>query len=230
MTLDALVSKVLAAGLAAGVFLLWWPTHLPSAGAQWLVLRGLAWALAFEVLVLAFAPVERMAAGTLAHRRAVAGARRMRTVLAAAPTAARKGGAVLTAVAALAVPALMLAHAGHLPSGKPVAKRETVVRKVVVRRQVVRRETVIVRAPAAPAPSRATAAPRPEPDEAATARTHTTTAAKDPKPDPVVKTTTTEQAAPETTATAPADAVAQPQPADTAAAPAADATADQTAG
>jgi len=139
MTLDNLVSKVLAAGLAAGVFLLWWPAHLPSDGAQWLVLRGLLWTLAFELLVLAFAPVERMAAGTLAHRRAAAGARRVRTALAAAPTAARKSGAVMMAVTGLAVPALMLAHAGHLPSGKPAAKHETVVRKVIVRRQVLKR-------------------------------------------------------------------------------------------
>ena len=55
--LDNLLSKVIAAGLAAGVFLLWWPAHLPSAGVQWLVLRGLAWTLAFEILVLSFVPV-----------------------------------------------------------------------------------------------------------------------------------------------------------------------------
>ena len=42
--LDNLLSKVIAAGLAAGVFLLWWPAHLPSTGVQWLVLRGLAFA------------------------------------------------------------------------------------------------------------------------------------------------------------------------------------------
>ena len=59
--LDNLLSKVIAAGLAAGVFLLWWPAHLPSAGVQWLVLRGLAWTLAFEVLALSFVPLERMA-------------------------------------------------------------------------------------------------------------------------------------------------------------------------
>ena len=46
--LDNLLSKVIAAGLAAGVFLLWWPAHLPSAAVPWLVLRGLAWTLAFE--------------------------------------------------------------------------------------------------------------------------------------------------------------------------------------
>jgi hypothetical protein len=55
MTLDNLISKVLAAGLAAGVFLLWWPAHLPATGVQWLVLRGLSWTLAFEILVLSSA-------------------------------------------------------------------------------------------------------------------------------------------------------------------------------
>jgi len=45
--LDNLLSKVIAAGLAAGVFLLWWPAHLPSTAVQWLVLRatvGWTWA------------------------------------------------------------------------------------------------------------------------------------------------------------------------------------------
>jgi hypothetical protein len=69
MTLENLVSKVIAAGLAAGVFLLWWPAHLPSDGVGWLVLRGLAWTLAFEVLVLCFVPLERMATRALARRR-----------------------------------------------------------------------------------------------------------------------------------------------------------------
>ena len=32
--LDNLLSKVIAAGLAAGVFLLWWPAHLPATGVQ----------------------------------------------------------------------------------------------------------------------------------------------------------------------------------------------------
>jgi hypothetical protein len=67
--IDNLLSKVIAAGLAAGVFLLWWPAHLPSAGVPWLVLRGLAWTLAFEILVLSFVPFERMATRALIRRR-----------------------------------------------------------------------------------------------------------------------------------------------------------------
>jgi hypothetical protein len=36
LMLDNLLSKVIAAGPAAGVFGLWWPAHLPSTGVQWL--------------------------------------------------------------------------------------------------------------------------------------------------------------------------------------------------
>jgi hypothetical protein len=212
MSLDNLLSKVTAAGLAAGVFLLWWPAHLPSSGAQWLVLRGLAWALAFEVLVLAFAPLERMAAGALTRRRAVAQARRVRGMLAAAPGPARKGGAVLLAFTGLLVPALMLAHAGR-PAKRPAAQPTTIVRKVVVRRQVVRRETVIVRA----APVRTYAPPAP-----AAKSTEPKARRAEPKADPTIEPT-----APKPTATVPADpAKVAPPPADTATAPVQDAAAD----
>jgi hypothetical protein len=218
MSLDNLLSKVTAAGLAAGVFLLWWPAHLPSSGAQWLVLRGLAWALAFEVLVLAFAPLERMAAGALTRRRAVAQAQRVRGMLAAAPGPARKGGAVLLAFTGLLVPALMLAHAGR-PAKRPAAQPTTIVRKVVVRRQVVRRETVIVPAPAAPVRTYAPPAP-------AAKSTQPKTRRAEPKSDPTI-----EPAAPKPTATVPADpAKVAPPAADAATAPVQDAAADPVSG
>jgi hypothetical protein len=217
MSLDNLLSKVTAGGLAAGVFLLWWPTHLPSSGAQWLVLRGLAWALAFEVLVLAFAPLERMAAGALTRRRAVAQARRVRGALAAAPAPARKGGAVLLAFTGLLVPALMLAHANR-PAKRPAAHPTTIVRKVVVRRQVVRRETVVVRA--APVSAYATPAPA-----AKSARPETGHAR--PKPEPTIEPTSE----PKPTTTVPADpAKVAPPAADAATAPVQDAAADPVSG
>src|SRR5215218_2836521 len=219
MTLDNLLSKVIAAGLAAGVFLLWWPAHLPSAGVQWLVLRGVAWTLAFEVLVLSFAPLEQMAASALARRRAAAQARRVRGALAAAPATARKGGAVLLACTGLLVPALMLAHAGR-PPAKPAARPVTVVRKVVVRRQVVRRETVIVRAPAAPPAAYPASAPQANPAQPEASR---------PKAEPVIE-PAREQAAPKATATTPEDPATLPQPADAATAPVEDAAADPVAG
>jgi hypothetical protein len=158
MTLKNLISKVLAAGLAAGVFLLWWPVHLPSTGVQWLVLRGLAWTLAFEILVLSFSPLENMATRALTRRRAVARARRVRGVLAQAPAHAKASGAVVLACTGLLLPGVMLAHAGR-PRTRPAPRPLQVVRKVVVRK-VVRERTVVVRTGAAPiqAPAPAAAA------------------------------------------------------------------------
>ena len=158
--LDNLLSKVIAAGLAAGVFLLWWPAHLPSAGVQWLVLRGLAWTLAFEILVLSFVPFERMATRALVRRRDGGRAARVRRRLAAAPAPARASGAVMLAFTGLLLPGLLLLHSGRLPAAQPVAHTTKVVRKVVVRK-VVRERTVVVReaAPAAPAPYAVSAAP-----------------------------------------------------------------------
>jgi hypothetical protein len=220
MTVENLVSKVLAAGLAAGVFLLWWPAHLPSAGAQWLVLRGLAWALAFEVLVLAFVPLEQMVTRALVRRRAAGQARRVRVALAAAPATARKGGAVLLAFTGLLVPALLLAHTSR-PARKPVARPTTVVRKVVVRREVVRREKVVVRVPAAvPPAARPVVAAKPATTAAKSSDT------KEPKTEKVVESAPKQQ----TTTGIPADPPTVPAPTDAATAPAQDAAADPTGG
>jgi hypothetical protein len=153
MSLNNLISKVLAGGLAAGVFLFWWPAHLPSTGGEWLVLRGLAWALAYEILMLSFCPLENLAARSLPRWRAADQARRVRRVVSAAPQPARAGGAVALACTGLVLPALMLSHARKPPS-KPAPRPVQVVRKVVVRK-VVREKTVVVRPPAvvqAPAP------------------------------------------------------------------------------
>jgi hypothetical protein len=153
MSLNNLISKVLAAGLAAGVFLIWWPAHLPSTGVEWLVLRGLAWTLAFEILILSFCPLENIATRAMTRRRTASQARRMRGLLADAPAQAKASGAVVLAFTGLLLPGLMLAHAGHLPA-KPAPRPVQVVRKVVVRKVV--KKTVVVHAPAtvvqAPAP------------------------------------------------------------------------------
>jgi hypothetical protein len=145
MSLNNLISKVLAAGLAAGIFLLWWPAHLPSTGVEWLVLRGLAWTLAFEILVLSFCPLENLATRSLARRRAVGQAERVRGLFAAAPSQAKTSGAVLLAFTGVLLPGLLLAHAGHLPA-RPQPRPTQVVRKIVVRKVVKR--TVVVHAPA----------------------------------------------------------------------------------
>src|SRR5262249_57111435 len=104
MSLNNLISKVLAAGLAAGVFLIWWPAHLPSTGVEWLVLRGLAWTLAFEILVLSFVPLEAMAGPAVRRRREDGRASRPRRRGATAPAPARARGAVMLAFTGLPRP------------------------------------------------------------------------------------------------------------------------------
>src|SRR3954462_3679695 len=62
------VSQPLAAGLSAGVFLIWWPEHHAATGLASLVLRGALWTLTFELLLLAFAPLERQLTRALRDR------------------------------------------------------------------------------------------------------------------------------------------------------------------
>jgi hypothetical protein len=222
MPLNNLISKVLAAGLAAGIFLLWWPAHLPSTGVEWLVLRGLAWTLAFEVLVLSFCPLENLATRSLAQRRTAGQAERVRGLLAAAPSQAKTSGAVLLAFTGLLLPGLLLAHAGHLPS-KPQPRPTQVVRKIVVRKVVKR--TVVVHAPAqvvqAPAPVAPAARVTPVARSTAKAKTATKQTAAEQNE------TTVAKAAPQKVATTPApadpvDTTTLPDPAE-AATPSADA-------
>jgi hypothetical protein len=220
-----LVSKVLAGGISAGIFLFWWPAHLPAEGAEWLVLRGLIWSLAFEILLLSFCPLER--AVTAAIR-----ARRAREI---APR--RLARALALAVAGLAVPAALVGGSdGEL--GGPAKAVATTQPKVIVKREVVRREVVVrrvnhvVRVPvatttapaAAAAPSsapaaavrRATSTPKP----ATAAKTGADVVATTPsEPTKSVPATTTATKAP--AATAQPATTATPAPAATTAAPAA---------
>ena len=53
-----LLSKLLAGGLSAGVVLVWWPVLSHSSGAGSWVLRGILWTCVFELLLLAFGPME----------------------------------------------------------------------------------------------------------------------------------------------------------------------------
>jgi len=224
--LDNLLSKVIAAGLAAGVFLLWWPAHLPSAGVQWLVLRGLAWTLAFEILALSFVPLEQMATRAVVRRREGGRAARVRRRLAAAPAPARASGAVMLAFTGLLLPGLLLLHSGRLPAAQPVAHTTKVVRKVVVRK-VVHERTVVVReaAPAAaPNPvTAAAAAPVAVAPKRAARKPSTSKAAAPSSTKPAAKETTRTPPATTTKTTAPAAPVLPDPPA--AAAPADPATA-----
>src|SRR3954468_22887884 len=152
-----LVSKLLAAGLSAGLFLIWWPQHYPTAGLESLVVRGALWTLAFELLVLAFTPLERLVRRAVGERVTV---RRRLDV----PPSARIGGACVLACVGAGLPLALLsgAHAPRAKAAKPTPRRVVVVerRKVVVKREVVKvavPAAVAHPAPVSPVVPRATA-------------------------------------------------------------------------
>ncbi len=82
------------------MFLLWWPRHFPATGVEALVLRGVVWTLTYEVLYLAFRPLERRVAHRLGRRvpRPLPTVRRR---LDAPPAPARTGAVIGLAALAL---------------------------------------------------------------------------------------------------------------------------------
>ena len=151
MSLSHLVSKILAGGLTAGVFLLWWPRHFPDTGIEGLVIRGLAWTLSFELLLVTFSRVEDMvvrSVGSRLHPRR----ERVRARIETAPPRLRTGSVVAMACIGLAAPVAMLTEvANHPLRDEPETK---VVKQVIVRKPVVKREVVVKRV-VAPAPPQA---------------------------------------------------------------------------
>jgi hypothetical protein len=196
----SLVSKLLAAGLSAGVFLLWWPRHYPTEGLEPLIMRGTLWALSFEFLLLGFAPLEAQVRERLARRGVGSRLNRARGRLSEAPARARMGGALALAVVAAAIPAAMLATA-PAEGGSAKAAQPKVVRQVIVKREVKRiYVNRIVQAPAgltertSPAPVSRPVATKPA-------------AAKTPVPAPKAET----KAEPRRTAEPKAPKVTEPQ-------------------
>src|SRR3954453_372134 len=117
--MSGLLSKVLAGGLSAGIFVLWWPAHAPAQGAEWLLLRGVLWTLAFEVLLLAFRPLEHAVAGAVHARdvRAVAPSRLARMLAFAAVAAAVPAAMLSGERAPIATPAPAAAGRSLRPEG-----------------------------------------------------------------------------------------------------------------
>src|SRR4051812_32273160 len=158
-----LLSKVSASGLSAGVFLLWWPAHVASQGSEALLVRGVLWALAFEILLLGFRPLERTVGRAVRTREPGALApRRIAPLLAMAAVAA-------------AVPITMLCgeRAPIAAPARAAAPKVIVKREIVRREVVVRRVSHVVRVPvpaASPVSAAAAAAP--------VAASRTTSAAK----------------------------------------------------
>lgn len=132
-----LISKISAGGLSAGIFLLWWPLHLPVDGVVSLVLRGVLWTFAFEALLLAFVPLERMLfRGMRADR--IAG---LRMRVESASPRLRVAGAVALAVIGVSAPMTLLAGVAERSPATPGETR--VVRQVIVQRPVVERRVVV---------------------------------------------------------------------------------------
>jgi hypothetical protein len=183
-----LLSKLLAAGLSAGVFLIWWPEHHPTSGLLWLIVRGGLWTLSFELLLLAFGPLERHARRALQARLSAARLRRRAPDL---PVKARFGGACVLACVGAALPLSLIA--GSNPPAlhrKPtVTKRVVVVKRPVVRERVVVRQVVTV--PAATAHPDPVVVVRRAPAKQATTTKAKKPAAKKPAHAPKQQTTST---------------------------------------
>ncbi len=181
--MSGLIPKVLAGGLSAGIFLLWWPAHVTATGGEWLFVRGILWSLAFEVLLLAYSPVEKAVMGAVRAREP----RRLGT-----PRVAR----LLTfAAVAVAVPLVMLA--GSRPPASAPAR--AAAPKVIVKREVVKREIVVHRVSRVvrvPGPTVTTTAPTAPTKPTPAQGTRTTTAS-------ARKPTTSTKAPSGTTTTAP---------------------------
>src|SRR4051794_2585770 len=154
-----LLSKLLAAGLSAGVFLIWWPEHHPATGLTSLIVRGALWTLCFELLLVAFAPLERVARRAVAARMRSA---RVQDRLEAVPARARLGGACMLACVGAALPVTLLsgAHAPR-PAHAAAPERVVVVKRPVVRRVVVRQIVTVPAAATRPETVVVTRAPRP---------------------------------------------------------------------
>jgi hypothetical protein len=136
-----LISKIAAGGLSAGIFLIWWPGHVGGEGLSQLVVRGLLWTLSFELLLLAFQPLESLITRRVRER--LAGRRdRVRQRLEAAPKPARTGGVFALASVGLLVPLLMISDPGT-PKAEPAREKPRVIKQVIVKRPVVKREVVV---------------------------------------------------------------------------------------
>jgi hypothetical protein len=235
--MDRLLSKIFAGGLSAGVFLIWWPQHVQAEDLEHLVLRGLLWTLTFELLLLAFGPLENRAAARVRVRvdaRRAGVTQRLEHV----PAPARAGGAVALACLGLTGPLVLLAGAPHEIARK-VDPQPRVVKQVIVQRPVIEKRIVVRRVvgPAAADAGAATAlrssGAGPSAPRAARARGHERPAASTTSARTTKRAATTPSKPPATgpatgpapdapaTTTAPSDAAAAaPTPAPPQAAPA----------
>jgi hypothetical protein len=161
-------SKCIAGGLSAALVLLWWPQLVPGASLSAWLGRGVAFTLAFELMLLALRPLEETLWGTRPASRVRERLDTASERLRGGDTVRRLGSSAAIAAVALTVPSLLIvAGLSHQPPDKPgkaaravqIVHVTKVVRPVTVQRVVAQAEvpTPVVAAPA-PAP-RAKAAP-----------------------------------------------------------------------
>ena len=134
------LSKSIAAGLSTGVVLLWWPVLFAEVDTvtSWLI-RGVAWTVCFELLLIALVPFERALWETahgerISRRVGNAGSR-----LHSGSSRRRMSRLTVVATVALAVPVVLLA--AGLQKQAP-ARAEAAPIKVVRVTKVVRPVTV----------------------------------------------------------------------------------------
>jgi hypothetical protein len=162
------LSKSIAGGLSAGVVLLWWPVLFAEVDTvtSWFV-RGVAWTLCFELLLVALVPFER-ALWETAHGERIT--RTMGTAgsrLHSGSHRRRIGRLSAVASVALAVPVVLLVAGLHehvparaeAPAVTPIkvvrvtkVVRPVTVKKVIQRAPISGQPVVTTPEPAAPAP------------------------------------------------------------------------------
>jgi hypothetical protein len=162
------ISKSIAGGLSAGVVLLWWPVLFADVDTvtSWFV-RGVAWTICFELLLLALLPFERALWETahgerITRRVGDAGSR-----LHSGSHRSRMGRLSAVATAAVAVPVVLLVAGLHeqtparaeAPAVRPInvvrvtkVVRPVTVKKVIERAPISGQPVVTTPEPAAPAP------------------------------------------------------------------------------
>jgi hypothetical protein len=167
------LSKSIAGGLSAGVVLLWWPMLFEDVDTvtSWFV-RGVAWTICFELLLLALMPFERALWDTargerISSRFGAAGSR-----LHAGSRGRKLSRLSAVATVALSVPVALLVmglqeHAPARAEAKPVSPIKVVrvtkvvnVKRVVERAPVSGQEVVTAPAPEPVTPAPAESAPK----------------------------------------------------------------------
>lgn len=169
------LSKSIAGGLSAGVVLLWWPVLFEDVDTvtSWFV-RGVAWTLCFELLLIALIPFERALWETARGERVARSVGNAGSRLHSGSPRRRMSRLSAVATLALFVPAVLVMaglnkHAPAHAEAQPVRPINVVRVTKVVRPVTVKK--VVERAPVSGQPIVTTPAPEQEPPTVVPPRT-----------------------------------------------------------